>query len=637
MIPHFGSFFLSCALAMLALQLIGIAFKKFTVTANFASKFSGGLIIVSYFTLTYLYIISDFRVSNIFENSHTAKPLIYKISGVWGNHEGSILLFLVMIVLFNFLFSYFSKYKFKDLVLNFQNFILLLLLGYIYFVSNPFDMLPPMTDGSYPTQGQGLNPLLQDIGLAIHPPLLYLGYTGLSLCLSFAMAGLLSGKVDKDFAKKFRPWILLPWSFLTFGIAVGSWWAYRELGWGGFWFWDAVENSSLIPWLAATALLHSNLVLEKREKLKLWTIFLAIISFVFCMVGFFLVRSGILSSVHSFSSDPTRGIFLLIITSLISVVALYVFTSKLSKFKESGEVKLVSKESGLILNNLFMCTMCFTILLGTIYPILSEVLADVRVSVGGPYFNYTFIPVAILSIIFTTIIPQIKWQKDKINHRHINLAVTLLMSVIIAILIYRKHSDDISYLAFVSLIVCFWVVIVNCYQLVKIIFSKTKLTTAIMAMFLAHSGIGILGLGISLNMSLKKEVQAVMNNKLSEDNYEKLGEYMVGFKGAENYIGENFIALKGNFDVISESGELYKISAENRFYLPDAGRTTEAGVKYLFEKDIYIALGEGERKDSGIDEYAVRMYLEPFILLIWVGAAMIGISGFLAIRKTQKS
>ena len=391
-------------------------------------------ILLAFFSLMFAYIVSDFSIVNVYKNSHSAKPILYKITGVWGNHEGSMLLWILVLVFFGFLISKFDKrldLKYKTLILSFQSLITFIFLLFVLLTSNPFLTISPT-----PINGQDLNPLLQDPGLAFHPPNLYIGYVGLSIVFSFTAARFYKGNFDSTWAKLIKPWVLLSWSFLTLGISLGSWWAYYELGWGGFWFWDPVENASLMPWLCATALLHSTLVLEKRNTLKKWTVLLAFLSFSFSLIGTFLVRSGIITSVHSFASDPTRGIFILMICAFFIFSSLILLTKKANVIKEEKLISPISKEGAIIFNNLLMIALLLTIFIGTIYPIFLEIFTGDQISVGPPYFNLTSILIMTPAIIVMSFAPMINWKKDDFFGLFSRLKTVLFFSLTITFIFF---------------------------------------------------------------------------------------------------------------------------------------------------------------------------------------------------------
>ena len=399
-------------------------------------------ILVAFFTLMFAYVVSDFSLLNVYQNSHSAKPLLYKITGVWGNHEGSMLLWVLVLVFFGFLISKFDKrldLQYKTLTLSFQSLITFIFLLFILLTSNPFIIILPV-----PINGEDLNPLLQDPGLAFHPPTLYIGYVGLSIVFSFTLARFYKGNFDSTWAKLIKPWVLLSWSFLTLGISLGSWWAYYELGWGGFWCWDPGENASLMPWLCATALLHSTLVLEKRNALKKWTILLAFLSFSFSLIGTFLVRSGIITSVHAFATDPTRGVFILIICAFFIFSSLILLTKKANSIKEEKLVTPISKEGTIVFNNLLMIALLLTIFIGTIYPIFLEIFTGEQISVGPPYFNLTTTLIMAPAIIVMSFAPILNWKKDDLLGLISRLKIILFLSLLVTLIsFYIKYQGPI--------------------------------------------------------------------------------------------------------------------------------------------------------------------------------------------------
>ena len=426
MTPEIGFFTLSLSLGVALIQssipLIGLKKNNLALMsiANNAAIMQVVLIGISFTALVYAFLTSDFSVINVYQNSHTTKPIIYKITGVWGNHEGSLLLWVLILAVFGaavVLFGNNLSKRIKAAALSVQGMIGSGFIAFIIFTSNPFERLSPI-----PIDGKGLNPLLQDPGLAIHPPMLYLGYVGFSMAFSFAIAALIEGKVDALWARWVRPWTLAAWSFLTVGIGLGSWWAYYELGWGGWWYWDPVENASFIPWLTGTALIHSLVVLEKRDSLRSWTILLAIVTFSLSLLGTFLVRSGVLTSVHAFASDPSRGIFILILLLITVGGSLTLYAIKAPKLDQSGIFSPISRESSLLMNNIFLASSASTVLIGTLYPLVAESIGIGKISVGPPYFNMVFIPIFIPLIILMGIGPYLPWRQAKIINTYLNLS-----------------------------------------------------------------------------------------------------------------------------------------------------------------------------------------------------------------------
>ena len=628
MIPDIGEVLLAISFVLSAALFASPYIKRISNLrfSIFASDYLFFMISGSFLCLIYSYIVSDFSVSNVFKNSSEIKPLIYKITGVWGNHEGSMLLFLWIMSLISFLFSSFSSTakSLKQHILSIQGGIIFCIASYVLFTSNPFERIFPA-----PKIGVGLNPLLQDIGLAIHPPLLYIGYAGFSLAFSFAIAGLLQNKINKDWAGKMYLWVILAWSFLTLGIGVGSWWAYRELGWGGFWFWDPVENSSLMPWLCGTALLHCLIVVVKRDALKQWAAFLSITTFCLSIIGFFLVRSGILSSVHSFASDPYRGMFMLALFAVLAGSAFFVFFLKAKNIKKNYDIYIFSREGGMLFNNLVLITLCVTILIGTIYPIFLEVISGVRVSVGAPYFNIIFVPIAIFLIFISAIGSVANWKEEKGFLRKI--IYPLLLSIAVFLAVFYSHPDGLMEAsaifagAFLLL-----TMLSDLFKKIKWQVSNIKLLPLkFYAVFISHVGVALLVIAISLLNLHEYEGEFLVK----EGQRIKASDYEVNFLGADVITKDNYIAKRGVFSIWEGKKEVAKLYPENRIYLVEGSKTTESSIYSTIFSDLYIVIGDNEEND---DEFAVRIYKKPFISFIWISCIMFFIGGMLSVYSSRR-
>lgn len=636
MIAELGYVFLIISLIASFLQFI-MPFNKFFSPVKFPIFISSVVFISfagAFFCLLYSYVISDFSVRNVFENSHTDKPLLYKVTGTWGNHEGSMLLFITLLSMITFLFGKFSVVKNKKNILSIQGGIIFGLAAYIFFTSNPFERIFPV-----PANGTDLNPLLQDIGLAMHPPTLYMGYVGFSLAFSFAVTGLLEGNIDKKWASGLKPWIMVSWSFLTLGIGLGSWWAYRELGWGGFWFWDPVENSSLLPWLAGTALLHCIIVLEKRNSLVRWTSFLSIITFCLSLIGFFLVRSGVLTSVHAFASDPYRGIFMLIFIAVVVGSSLVIYAIKLPKIAKVGNFDLISKEGGILFNNLLLITLCGTVLLGTVYPIFLEVLTGNTVSVGAPYFNAVFLPIALPILLLSAIGPLLKWKKDNLISvfRKLNISFSFALIVMIAIWL-REGEFSVYVIAFGGSAWLFSTTVIEFLRssgLVKGVFKK--LPAPFYAMTISHLGVAVLAFSITALTIGEEEKELLM--KIGEKT--SIAGHEINFIGTKVVKGENYLSRKGTFSVFKNGKEVTNLNPESRIYFVQGTHTTEADVYYNILYDLYIVIGdkvESYTGESG-NGFSIRIYIKPFMLWVWIGCIMIACGGLVScvhsFRKTK--
>ena len=507
MIVEFGHFFLALALSIFLIQFIipslGVKFNSVNMMriAPFSAYFGFILVFLSFLSLVWAYVTSDFSVSLVINNSHSLKPLIYKISGVWGNHEGSLLLWILILAFYSAAIAYLGKrlpLKLTALVLASQGLISVAFTSFLLFTSNPFIRV------FYPSEeGNGFNPILQDFGLAIHPPFLYLGYVGLSVSFSFAVAALFLGKVDTIWVKWVRPWTLIAWIFLTSGIALGSWWAYRELGWGGWWFWDPVENASFMPWLAATALLHSSIVAEKRDTLKAWTILLAIVAFSFSLLGTFIVRSGVLVSVHAFASDPSRGIYILLLLCFFTGGALFLFAKKSPYLRSGSLFQPISREGALIINNIIFSSAAATVLIGTLYPLFVDAISNTKVSVGPPYFEAVFIPLMIPALLICAFSPMISWKRSVLSNLYERIIAIFIISILITSFIIFIYGG--SYSAFLGIFLGFWVICGTLYELIikigvgkklDIMYSRIlSLPRSSYGMSLAHIGVAIFVIG----------------------------------------------------------------------------------------------------------------------------------------------
>lgn len=614
MIPILGNIALILALLFVILQVIYPArfYRAGAILVFF-------LVLSSFVCLVESYITSDFSVLNVYNNSHTTKPLLYKITGAWGNHEGSMLLLVLILCIYNLALVCRKQTINNQLTITAYLTQLLITFGFLSFLiltSNPFERIFPVSEN-----GLGLNPLLQDIGLAIHPPILYLGYIGFSVVFSFAIAALIHGEAGANWAKRTRIWTLNSWGFLTLGIGLGSWWAYRELGWGGFWFWDPVENVSLMPWLAATGLYHSLLVVEKRGTFALWSVLLAIVTFCLSLIGIFLVRSGIVSSVHAFASDSSRGVFILGFLGLIGIMSFSLFAARASKLASPTNFSALSRETMIMLNNIFFITLSTTVLLGTVYPIFLEVFSSTRVSVGAPYFNATFNYIAILMLIFTAIAPSLKWkQSTKLELK--KYLPPLIAGLTTAITTFIQGGDILTIIA---LFVAAFLLISSMGLAVgfkhKFIFKK--LTLRSYAMILAHSGVAILVMGIAITTAfgIEKEQVITQGEKI------EFAGYTATLTDGTLGMGKNYIYRRANFRIAKGNNEIANLFPEIRVYPIESSTTLEAAIYYSLFSNIYVAVGEIDA--DGI-KYATRVYYKPMINLIWLGCLLMASGGLLA-------
>ncbi len=606
-------------------SLIYLSFKNLKEHKNFIHRsiyhiciLQSTSIIICFFTLVTAFVISDFSLITVFQNSHSLKPTFYKVSGTWGNHEGSLLLWVIILTIFSFLFLIYNKNhpkKFRIYTLITQNILIIGFLFFLLFNSNPFSVISPI-----PKEGLGLNPILQDPALAIHPPLLYIGFVGSSIYFSAAIASLLSNYSNKSFAQSIKNWVLLSWSFQTIGILAGSVWAYYELGWGGFWFWDPVENASLLPWFAMTALIHSLIVLEKRNLLYFWVIFLCLLTFILSVMGTFLVRSGILNSVHTFANDPARGIYILIFLSLMILISVLLLFKKFKTNKYNLNAN--SKETFILINNWFMIFYLITVMLGTIYPIFTEVLAKNKVSVGPPFYNSVIIPIVVMFLFFMAVGPKSKWIKDKFRDLK-PLSMILIGSIFInflVVLIFGSYST-LSNLTIISSI---FLIISTLKDAIKSIKNKDFELSRLVS----HTSFGflILFIGLNYNFSLEKD----FNLKLGET--KKFENYSVKFKNLQLKEFKNYKAIIGEFKISNiEKNSEQSLKPEIRIYENPSTLTYEASIRTGLIKDYYITMSNVDRSDY----YNIKFQKKPFMIWIWVSAIFISLGGFLRLFKNE--
>jgi cytochrome c-type biogenesis protein CcmF len=592
-------------------------------------------VFIAFCALTYAYVVSDFSVALVAHTSHTLKPMLYKISGVWGNHEGSMLLWILILSLFGLMVAQFGRNlpgSLRARVLAIQGLIGIGFLAFLLFTSNPFLRLDPA-----PFEGQGLNPLLQDPGLAFHPPFLYLGYVGFSMAFSFAVAALIEGRVDPAWARWVRPWTLVAWTTLTIGIALGSWWAYYELGWGGWWFWDPVENASFLPWLVGTALLHSALVVERRDTLKSWTILLAIIAFGMSLLGTFLVRSGLLTSVHTFATDPERGVFILGLFIVVIGGALVLYAIRAPLLKGGGLFAPVSREGALVLNNLLLATATAVVFLGTLYPLALDAIGGGKVSVGAPFFNATFVPLMVPLLIACPIGAMMAWKRGDLPGvvGRLKVAVGLAGLVVLATVMIDGNTDIVAALA---MGVAAWLVtgaavdLAERTGLFRISFPETlrraaNLPRSAWGTAIAHSALGIMVAGITASSSWQTErIQIVRLGDTVE-----LAGYEVTFRGASNVTGPNYTALRGTFDLTANGRKITTLHPEKRDYPAEKSGTTEAAIHTTPIADVYVVLGDSDGKGG----WAARMYHNPLVPWIWAGAIFMAIGGMVSLSDRR--
>ncbi len=591
------------------------------------------LVGVAFAALTYYFVVSDFSLRLVVLNSHSAKPMLYKVSGVWGNHEGSMLLWLLILTLFGACAVFFGgnlPAALKARVLAVQSSISVAFYLFILLTSNPFIRLevPPF-------DGQDLNPLLQDPGLAFHPPFLYLGYVGLSMAFSFAVAALIEGRVDAAWARWVRPWTLAAWIFLTIGIALGSWWAYYELGWGGFWFWDPVENASFMPWLIAAALLHSAIVVEKREALKSWTILLAILAFGFSLLGTFIVRSGVITSVHAFANDPERGVFILGILFFFVGGALTLYAARAGAMEAKGIFSLVSRESALVVNNILLAVAAFVVFIGTIWPLVAEMTMGRALSVGAPFFNAAFTPFMVALAIVLPVGAILAWKRGNLSRALKDMAPVAIFAVALGGLVFAMQTGK-SALGPVGVMLGAWVVVGALYDLwmrtgrqgIAARFARmSRMPRADWGKAFAHMGLGITIFAIAGLMAWEEE--DIRTAQIGEPF--TVGAYDITLDGVERVQGPNFISTTATMTVRDESKVIAVLHPEKRVYPVASMPTTEAAIRNGFLRDIYLVIGDPQ-SDGG---YAVRTYIKPFANWIWGGCIMMALGGLISLTDRR--
>ncbi|MEZ5690935.1 MAG: heme lyase CcmF/NrfE family subunit [Rickettsiales bacterium] len=571
----------------------------------------------SLFILIILRLNSDFSVLNVVEHSNLSLPILYKIVGTWGNHEGSMLLWVFVLAMFGALLIN-ERTELKLYASSIQSLLCAGFLIFILYTSNPFArVFPPTADG------RDLNPLLQDIGLAMHPPLLYVGYVGFSVVFSLAAAALIVGMAGRKWAEIAHIWIMVSWSFLTAGIGLGGWWAYRELGWGGWWFWDPVENASLLPWLAGTALFHSNIVLKKRDMLGSWVIILSIITFALSLLGTFLVRSGAITSVHSFASDPQRGIFILIYMFAAVFGALLLYSIRGNKIASSGVMNPLSREGMILINNLFILSACATVLFGTLYPMFAEVVGASKVSVGAPFFNITFIPIMGISLLFAAITPFFAWKKANLKQVVYSMrpaTVSVLIATIIILLLFYP----LSIVAVCGFALTSWLVVGSISWLAKSQGRKGRYSV-----FTGHVGAAFILFGITSGMVWKEEGEYMAKT----GDVMKIFGYDISYVSDKNIEGSNYSAkrLKLILKEAANNKEVVSLNPEYRIYKTRGSGTSEVDIYYSILGDLYVAAGESAQDGRT----AIRIYYQPMIYCVWLGFIMMAVSGIFSIYSIK--
>ncbi|PMM98667.1 c-type cytochrome biogenesis protein CcmF [Vibrio splendidus] len=640
MIAEIGHFamILSLGLGLLlsVLPLYGAA-RNNTLLMNSARPLSWGMfgfLAISFFILCYAFYTNDFTVQYVASNSNSQLPWYYRITAVWGAHEGSLLLWVLIQAGWTVAVATFSRGMPQESVARVLAIMGLITVGFLLFIivtSNPFLRTLPY----FPVDGRDLNPLLQDPGLIIHPPMLYMGYVGFSVAFSFAIASLMSGRLDTAWARWSRPWTIAAWLFLTVGIALGSWWAYYELGWGGWWFWDPVENASFMPWLAGTALMHSLAVTEKRGTFKAWTVLLAISAFSLSLLGTFLVRSGILVSVHAFASDPARGMFILGFLVFVIGGSLLLFAVKGASVRVRGNFDLVSRENALLGNNILLIAALVVVLVGTLLPLVHKQLGLGSVSIGAPFFDMLFFWLMIPFSFLLGIGPLIRWKRDNLSKLIKPMLVSGIFSLGLSALMVTMLADRFSGTAFAGWVMAFWIFFMHGFELHerathRHTFMKglTKLPRSHWAMICGHMGLAVTVIGIAMvqNYSIERDV------RLAPGESYQLEEYSFLFTGVRDKDGPNYDGYIADFEITKEGKYINTLHAEKRFYTTAKSMMTEAAIDRGVTRDLYIAMGE--RLDDN-KSWAVRIYYKPFVRWVWAGSLIMSIGGVIAISDRR--
>ncbi|MDB3968779.1 heme lyase CcmF/NrfE family subunit [Candidatus Pelagibacter ubique] len=609
---------------LLSVLLCGVSIKDFNNTNKQINQNILSLsflqlvfVIVSFLSLIVSFINSDFSNETVFNNSHTTKPLFYKISGTWGNHEGSLLLWLLVLTLFIFLFLIKSREqpkKYRILTLLFQQIIIIGFFLFVLITSNPFNYLFPI-----PNEGLGLNPILQDPALAIHPPILYLGYVGTSIIFSSSLAAVTQNYVTKEWGQHIKKWVLVSWIFLTIGIMLGSIWAYYELGWGGFWFWDPVENVSLMPWLTLTALLHCIVVLERRASLTSWAVVLSITTFTLSMCGTFLVRSGILNSVHTFANDPARGIFILIFLFALIVLSLGIFfIFHKENNKSSNNFFWLSRETSILINNWFMMYFLAVVLIGTVYPIFLDVISSQKISVGPPFYQKLIVPFLIPFLLFMSLGPRLKWIKSKIENKN-SLIITFIISVMLTFFIIKNLTADLLFYT-VLISAAFFLFFTTLKELFIKKFNNISQT-------ISHFGFSLLILSILFNSILSSEI--ITNIKIGERYDYNKGE--IFFKKIEERNESNFNSIIASFEIKDKNGKTIELKPEIRIYNQPIIITSEADIRTTLLEDKFLVMN----LVKGNEYFNIRYQVKPFMVWIWISVLLLSLGGLMSLFKRE--
>jgi len=615
-----GQFALCLALALSLVQA-GAGLAGARIDAAQARSVASGaalgffvFVALAFGALTYAFVTSDFSVADVYQNSHTLKPLIYKITGVWGNHEGSMLLWVLVLGIYSALMTFAERggARLTSAALGVQGLLACAFVLFILFTSDPFQRIDPM-----PLEGQGLNPLLQDPGLAMHPPMLYLGYVGLSATFAYAAAALITGDADRSWARAARPYMLVAWIALTLGITLGSWWAYYVLGWGGFWFWDPVENAALMPWLVATALLHSALATERTGAFRTWSLLLAIAAFSLSLIGTFLVRSGVLASVHAFANDPERGLVILVMLGIAIGSALLLFAWRAPKLESGAEFEIASRETTLLLNNLLLCFAVTVVFFGTLYPLALQSLTGERISVGAPYFAMLFAPAFVVLLILVPFGPRLAWRKDDLKQAARTL-VPAAGAALVGAVIVLAFATPRSLAAAGAFALAIWVIGASVIDL-RTRLTRHTLSTSGLASVLAHAGLGITLIGIAATTVWKSQSIDVIGPGQSL----RVANYELRLDSVEPVSGPNYQAMRANIEVLKDGRDIGTITPEKRSYPAEGQAISDTAIRTTGFSDLYVALGD----ERGGGRWSVRAFVNPLAPFIWFGGALMALGG----------
>ena len=633
MIAELGNYALALSLAVsffLAILPLWGAEKGHPQLMSLARPMTYGLfftLTIAFAALFYLFAVNDFSVQYVVNNSNSSLPIYYRLSAVWGSHEGSLLLWIWLLTLWGAAVALFSKHLPQEAVARVLGIMGIISIGFLLFVlftSNPFTRTFP----DFPVDGRELNPMLQDVGLIFHPPLLYMGYVGFSVAFAFAIASLMTGKLDSAWARWSRPWTIAAWVFLTLGIVLGSWWAYYELGWGGWWFWDPVENSSLMPWLAGTALIHSLAVTEKRGSFKAWTVLLAILAFSLCLLGTFLVRSGILVSVHAFASDPTRGLYILAYLVVVIGGSLTLYAYKGNQIRSRDNAERYSRETLLLLNNILLMTALCVVFLGTLLPLVHKQLGLGSISIGAPFFDQMFLIIMTPFALLLGIGPLVKWRRDQFSEIRTPVVVSVIVMAIAGFALPYFLQNKLTVSAVLGTMMSVIIVLLSLYEMKQRATHResffkgiTKLSRSHWGMILAHLGVAmtVWGIAFSQNFSVERDVRMAVGDTV------QIADYDFKFTGVSDANGPNYMGGKAQIDISKDGKPEATLFAEKRFYTVSKMPMTEAAIDWGFTRDLYVALGEKIEDNS----WALRLYYKPFIRWIWIGGLFMAIGGLL--------